>query len=399
MRSLLFFIVFVCLGIPAQSQQYHFVYLQTDNKQPFYVRIQEKLYSSSSAGYLVIPKLRSGNHILTVGFPKNEWPSQSIPLQITDKDLGYALKNFDNKGWALYNWQTMEVINSNLASSNNNPANSTTSSNDGFSSVLSEVVNTPLQKKQENEPAPQPAPVKELPVSATISEPAPVVPKPQAVVAANTSSIAKISSTSDDAGTVVIYVDKWEGGIDTIQVLIPGKVLETKPLQVAAKETETKPIVAESSTLNDNKDASGKFLDIELPNPNATVAPEKKEVSTPTVEAPADQTTASSKPVMINSDCKQVATEEDFFKSRKKMVGQNTEKAMTEAAIKFFKQKCYTVAQVKNLGALFLTDAGKYEFLETAYPFVLDSHNFSSLDAILTDPFYVNRFKTLVRKP
>jgi hypothetical protein len=145
MRSLLLFIVFICLGIGAQSQQYHFVYLQTDNKQPFYVRIQEKLYSSSSSGYLVIPKLRSGSHLLTVGFPKNEWPSQSIPLQITDKDLGYSLKNFDSKGWALFNWQTMEVINSNQASANNSAVVSTTEATDGFSSVLSEVVNTPLR--------------------------------------------------------------------------------------------------------------------------------------------------------------------------------------------------------------------------------------------------------------
>jgi hypothetical protein len=102
--------------------------------------------------------------------------------------------------------------------------------------------------------------------------------------------------------------------------------------------------------------------------------------------------------VMINSDCKQVATEEDFFKSRKKMVSQKSEKDMTEAAIKFFKQKCYTVAQVKNLGAIFLTDAGKYAFLENAYPFVLDSHNFSTLESMFTDTFYVNQFKSLVRK-
>lgn len=390
MRPLLLFIVFICLGLGAQSQQYHFVYLQTDNKQPFYVRIQEKLYSSSSTGYLVIPKLRSGSHLLTVGFPKNEWPSQSIPLQITDKDLGYSLKNFESKGWALFNWQTMEVINSNQASANNSPVVSTTEVADGFSSVLSEVVNTPLQKKTVN-----------VPVTAKVSDAQPVLSKQEVVASNIAANISKISSISDKEGTAVMYVDRWEGGIDTIQVITEGKVNGTKPIVVDSTAVVIKPSVTEPPITNVSKDASEKFLDIELANPNAGIASntnDKKEVNSIAAASAPEIKTVATRPVMINSDCKQVATEEDFFKSRKKMVSQKSEKDMTEAAKKFFKQKCYTVAQVKNLGAIFLTDAGKYAFLENAYPFVLDSHNFSSLESMFTDTFYVNQFKSLVRK-
>jgi hypothetical protein len=400
MRSLLLFIVFVCFGIGAQSQQYHFVYLQTDNKQPFYVRIQEKLYSSSSTGYLVIPKLRSGSHIITVGFPKNEWPSQIISLQITDKDLGYSLKNFESKGWALFNWQTMEVINSNQSSANNSPVVSTTEATDGFSSVLSEVVNTPLQKKPVNEPTAQPVSVN-VPATATVSDAPPVVSKQEVAPSNIASNISKISSISDETSTAIIYVDRWEGGIDTIQVIIAGKITDTKPIVVESTAVVSKPSVTEPPMTNVSKDASEKFLDIELPNPNAgnaSIPTDKKEGTSIAAESAPENKTVVTKPVMINSDCKQVATEEDFFKLRKKMVGQKSEKDMAEAAIKFFKQKCYTVAQVKNLGAIFLTDAGKYTFLENAYPFVLDSHNFSSLESMLTDTFYVNQFKSLVRK-
>ena len=388
MRSLLLFIVFICLGIGAQSQQYHFVYLQTDNKQPFYVRIQEKLYSSSSTGYLVIPKLRSGSHLLTVGFPKNEWPSQSITLQITDKDLGYFLKNFDSKGWALFNWQTMEVINSNQASANNSAVVSTTEATDGFSSVLSEVVNTPLRKKTVNEPN-------------TVSEATPVVSKKEVVTPNIAANISKISSISDKEGTAVMYVDRWEGGIDTIQVITEGKINGTKPIVVESTAVVIKPSVTEAPITNVSKDGSEKFLDIELANPNVGIASnptDKKEVNSISASSAPENKPVATRPVMINSDCKQVATEEDFFKSRKKMVSQKSEKDMTEAAIKFFKQKCYTVAQVKNLGAIFLTDAGKYAFIESAYPFVLDSHNFSTLESMFTDTFYVNQFKSLVRK-
>lgn len=377
----------------AKSQQYHFVYLQTDNKQPFYVRIQEKLYSSSATGYLVIPKLRPGNHIITVGFPKNEWPSQSIPVQITDKDLGYALKNFESKGWGLYNWQTMEVINSNLVSLSNNPGTTITPKNDGFSSVLSEVVNTPLEKKGDV-PVPKPAAVisPEPSVVPTVTN---TVDNQKTLPTTLSSKITQVSSKIDQAVTIITYEDRWEGGIDTIQVLIQGTITATsKPVESiipAPTKKEETPVINKAATegITPITNNEGKFLDIELPNPNTG---QQAPISNPKVDS-------APKPFMINSDCKQVATEEDFFKSRKKMVDQKSEKAMTEAAIKFFKQKCYTVAQVRNLSAIFLTDAGKFEFFETAYPFVLDSHNFASLETSLTESHYISRFQSLVRKP
>ncbi|MEX0635988.1 MAG: hypothetical protein WD135_04405 [Ferruginibacter sp.] len=407
MRTLLLFIVFICFGIGAQSQQYHFVYLQTDHKQPFYVKIQEKLYSSSSTGYLVIPKLRAGNHIITVGFPKNEWPSQNIPLQITDKDVGFTLKNFETKGWGLFNWQTMEVINSNLAYTNNSspiPANN----NDGFSSILSEVVNTPLEKKAEKISAPTAEPLS-VPTTSVVLEPKPVDIPRQATVAAPLPKISKLSTVSGEVGTIIFYEDRWEGGVDTIQVLVTGMVEQNQPTvaeikQQSIKESSPK-LEVDNSVLTQTpvtpKDSSGKFLDIELPNPNAAnpnVVVDKNVEITISTEAAVSAANIATKPVMINSDCKQVATEEDFFKSRKKMVAQNSEQAMIAVSAKFLKQKCYTVAQLKNLSALFLTDAGKYEFFEASYPFVLDSHNFISLESLLTDTFYVSRFKSLVRK-
>ena len=57
MRRLYIFLFLSLVGLASKAQQFHFVYLQTDNKQPFYVRINEKLYSSSASGYVVIPKL------------------------------------------------------------------------------------------------------------------------------------------------------------------------------------------------------------------------------------------------------------------------------------------------------------------------------------------------------
>ena len=77
------------------AQQNHFIYIQTENKQPFYVRMSDKVLSSSSSGYLVISKLQDGVHDLLIGFPKNEWPQQRISVKVKNNDAGYILKNFD----------------------------------------------------------------------------------------------------------------------------------------------------------------------------------------------------------------------------------------------------------------------------------------------------------------
>jgi hypothetical protein len=57
-----------------------------------------------------------------------------------------------------------------------------------------------------------------------------------------------------------------------------------------------------------------------------------------------------------------VAIEDDFFKLRKKMAGQNNDDAMITEAKKTFKTKCFSTTQVRNLSALFLTDESKYKF-------------------------------------
>ena len=110
MKFLHFLIFFFLFSLQSFAQQNHFIYIQTENKQPFYVRVGDRLLSSSSAGYIVIPKLQDGKYDLNIGFPKNEWPQQKMNVTVNNNDAGFVLKNFDSKGWGLFNMQTMEVV-------------------------------------------------------------------------------------------------------------------------------------------------------------------------------------------------------------------------------------------------------------------------------------------------
>src|SRR5215472_2678533 len=51
----------------ALSQDY-FVFIGSDNRQPFYVRIDSQLYSSSPEGHLLLAPLKDSDYTMTIGF-------------------------------------------------------------------------------------------------------------------------------------------------------------------------------------------------------------------------------------------------------------------------------------------------------------------------------------------
>lgn len=123
------------------SQQDYFIYLQTDNNQAFYIRLNNSVYSSSSTGYLILPKLADSTATLTIGFAKNVYPEQQFNVPVNHKDAGYVLKNFGDKGWGLFNLQTSVVIRSNSADEKKKPELTGSKRNDAFSMLLSNAVN------------------------------------------------------------------------------------------------------------------------------------------------------------------------------------------------------------------------------------------------------------------
>lgn len=108
--------LFCCLlvgsGLAAQDASY-FVYIQHEKQQPFYVKLEGKMLSSSVKGYVILPKLPQGKVPVTIGFPKSEAPEQSYVLRLTgQRDYGFLLKNTGDKEYALYDLQTFATLKS-----------------------------------------------------------------------------------------------------------------------------------------------------------------------------------------------------------------------------------------------------------------------------------------------
>jgi hypothetical protein len=109
-KCILISVFIFVFDISAEAQQTHFVYLQTEGGRAFYVKINNKVISSSPAGYLILPKLTDGDYKVSIGFPKKEFPEENYRVFVDKKNEGFLLKNFGEKGWGLFNIESYNVI-------------------------------------------------------------------------------------------------------------------------------------------------------------------------------------------------------------------------------------------------------------------------------------------------
>jgi hypothetical protein len=357
-------LAFLMVAKLSTAQQLYFIYIQTDNKQPFYVKKDNKLLSSSAAGYLVVPKLNEGEHSFTVGFPKEQWEPQQFTINVTSADAGYLLKNYKDKGWGLYNIQTMQTV---MSGSKPPAPKAAQDSDEDFANALSGAANTKV-----------------------------MVAKPKV----NVEPVKKLNAGFNNNDYVATYLVTTNGKTDTVRLAISGNIPAIKKVEQEIKEEETK----EAAVVSEN--APSKPAVVMPENPVVKEAAAAKEITPikekvkPVVDITSNTTYQNeNKPeVAFNSDCKARAEQEDFIKVRKKMAAQDGDDDMIAVALKAFKTKCFTVEQIKNLSILLLSDKGKYNFFDTVYEYAYDTNNYKSLATEMKDEYYINRFKAMLKR-
>lgn len=497
MNKLLLCLLLATTSVVASSQKVYFIYLQSESEQAFFVKMNEKIYSSTASGYLILSKLVDSTYTLNLGFPQNKWAEQTFTVTVNKNDHGYLVKNFGEKGWGLFDLQTLAVQMSSAGSAKmQNPSPSENKDVSAFTDILSkaaddpslrdkpvqpkveekkpdavvqetvkkdltavagetkkdeikaepkelpstkpvEIVQQPVVKNEEPkvvikelpvtkpvEIVPQPVvkneepkaeikespevkpaettghpPVKKEEAKSEIKEPVvtthaehtplvakneeikgdtkelPLVKADEVVAAVNEeykkSSVTKRSESSTTEGFGLVFTDDDGHGLkDTIRILIPNP----KPVAAIIKEEPKE---------------DKKFLDMSV-DISAKEEEKKTEVKS---EVPGALNNKS----LSKTNCAEVAAESDFFKLRKTMAAAEDVDDMIGEARKYFKSKCFTVAQIKNLSTLFLNDESKYKFFDAAYNYTNDAVNFSSLQTELRDEYYINRFKAMLR--
>ena len=413
MKKLLLFSTALCFTFVLSAQKVYYLYLQTDDQAPFYVRMSDKIYSSAVSGFLILPNLTDSTYNMNIGFAKSTRPETRFAVTINQNDKGYLIKNFDD-GLGLFDMQNLSILKS-VSLTKNNTAYETKT--DKFSSILSKAVDDPSLLKV-------PVVKKEEPVVAKIEEQATPKPKEEEkieikepkenksaavdtrenknvvagvvltdsnVVTQTTkqpeeikqpvkeenlpsaeiidykpSVVTRRSESSTTEGFGIVYHDVNEGKTDTIRILIP-----------TSKNNLSEDLAVDSQVPEKKVDTTA------IINQNETAAKATEENNNKPVENPP-------------TNCKSIASDKDFMKLRKNMAAKENDEAMIDEAKKSFKNKCFSVEQVRYLSTLFLTSAAKYQFFDVAYEHVTNKKEFSALQSELKDEYYLKRFKALV---
>ena len=444
MKQLLYFtsLLILCFNpLLSLAQLNHFVYLQTENKQPFYVKMDKKIFNSTVSGYLIIPKLQDGIYNFSIGFLNSENKEYDFSCSINNKDAGYLVKDFSDKGWGLFNLQSLQVVMSGSKEQDVAQINKT----DAFSNLLSNVVNDPAIKQQNSVKQEVKAQNMDQQIlqEAKKVETVPIIA--QADIKKDTTAIMDTTVSQkpillsivkkqgvlhNQDGMNITYVDVIDGIQDTIIILIPNEQTNNKNLlkptsnefngdtslkkeinlskndeesssqklipdstQEEVNKKKSNEIISPSKDKEEVKDADKNFLEIDLSKP----ANPQFDSNTITKKGESSSSQVTDAVLKINSDCKSAASEEDFLKLRKKMAAAKSDEEMISNAKRTFKSKCFTTDQVKNLGVLFLKDADRYNFFDVAYPFVSDTNNYKQLEDQLTDAYYKSRFHAMIR--
>ncbi len=408
----IYLVILICtvMGSQAFSQLNHFIYLQTDNQQPFYIKYNNRIHSSSVTGYLILSKLKDGAVDFSVGFPKSDQPEQKFQCIIDKSDKGYLIKNFADKGWGLYDLQNSSVVYAvNIAETKtNNPVVNANQQvqDDPFANMLSKVTqdstvkNVTVRKEEKaavvDTPKPIPVPtqivVVQQPVKDSVKTETPEQPvktnEPVVTetlwVAPQKSSVHQIRKFDSREGRDFVFeVVNAYGAKDTIRLFIEkdSSIVEvTSPLVITTEiKTDTIPVIKEEKK------------EPPVEPTLKTEEPVKEEIKQPNL---AEHKTESK--ALPNTNCKAVAAEDDFMKLRRKMANESKDEEMVNEAKKAFRSKCFSTEQVKNLAVLFLNDEGRYRLYDAAMLYITDFSNFKSLLETIKDEYYRKRFLALL---
>ena len=427
------FLLFATSSIKAQKV--YFVYLQTDNQQPFYARVGEKIYNSTPSGYLILSNLRDSLYAINIGIQGSQPSDQPYSITINRKDQGFLIKNLGEKGWGLFNLSSMAVI---MPTSNPvNPVQAVKTEkreDNAFTNLLAKAADDStikekpiIEKTVEKKPdavalntdkkgevkndVKEVVPSTQDEIKKVIVAPVVIKEEPKA-----DTSISK-EQTQESRDAAQMKADSMAAAANREAELVREEAqrkqdsIDKAKLEATAGVEYRRSVVklkSESSTtagiglvfhdlLSDDKTDTIRILipaETTKTNPVGLKQEEKKFLDIP----PADSVSPANAKVSATkrNNCKVQAKADDFFKLRKKMAGETNDDKMITEAKKVFKTKCFSTSQIKNLATLFLSDEFKYKFFDAAYQYVNDLENFSSLRSELKEEYYINRFNAML---
>lgn len=346
-KFLIFFLSLLSVTEGAWAQHYFFI--EADGQQPFYARWNGKLISSSASGFLLVPRVEDEKIILTIGFPKNQFSEQNFELTEMNRDRGFQLKNFGEKGWGLFDRTSLAVIMP--VSANAEKLMDVDKAPDkSFASVLAEVTGDSTLREPKQEPKPPVAAKKQvLSVSTPLRD---SLIKDDRIKKVD---IKNMLLMENDQVKVMGYLVRNEfGGTDTVRAEI------SKPLPVQSAVASPKPQEA---------------IEPKETTPNVSTSPKKIAVC--------DRPFAETK---------------DIRSLQRKLLGSSDLNEQIAMVVKEYKVKCFNSRQTMDLGWMIADEGPRLRFFEALRGLVSDPDQFGQLETVFMKEENIKAFRKILGK-
>lgn len=271
MNKLLLSLFFFGIAVTVASQKVYFVYLQSEQEQAFFVKLNEKVHSSSASGYLILSKLKDSSYTINVGFPQNRWPEQRFAINIKAKDHGFLLKNFGDKGWGLFDMQSLAVQMS-LTTANKEISNTVKKPVSAFTDILAKAADdSTLRERPVVAKAEEKKPEIKITEVAKKEEIKPAIVTPDVVKAEENKPVIKMEELAKKEELKPVVVDTVLTTIKDTKAEITNEPVATKPPVI-----EEKPVVKTEEPQTET--IKEKQAEILAENPQVTEEVYKKSV-------------------------------------------------------------------------------------------------------------------------
>jgi hypothetical protein len=363
----------------------HYIFIEADGQQPFYLKQGNTMVSSSAAGFLILPKITSPEMEFSIGFPKNIYPEVSFYINGTNRDRGFQLKLMEGQGWSLFDRTSLEVIKGEVPKTAPIEMQLSRKEEGSFAKLLA----TATDDKSLLERMPKKDSVEMTP-------PGKVIKKDGLKAVAAKSGLKdssgkkdkvilnpiSISAQMEDADTKrMVFIETTnKGRADTITVEIE------KNRAVTTIEPLKQP---QDSTLASRP--PGPVANPAIP-PDTTTEVSKPKEDVDSVKANLQLSKAS--PIIVCD--RPIADYKDIRVLQKKLLGISSDEEQRNYAVKAFGQKCFNTKQALEIGWFFVDEANRLQLFKALKPLIADKASFGNLEVSFLKEENITAFRALV---
>ena len=103
-------VILLLLQAGTTFAQNYFAFIGSDNRQPFYVRVDSEFHPSTAEGHLILSQLKDSTYNITIGFPGQTLPEQHYSFVMHSRDQAFELRSQGQDGLRLYDLQGNEWL-------------------------------------------------------------------------------------------------------------------------------------------------------------------------------------------------------------------------------------------------------------------------------------------------